>query len=687
MGETLEGSLTRRINLAAPKHVGDPANRTLRMWITDETRDRYKSIIRGDGWQTEDYAKNPVVLFGHDSASPPVARSLGFGFASENRPYKLARRAVPSGQGAFRRMFSDDQFATRDEYPFADIVYKLFTGGYMRATSVGFNPDETKRFETEDQLEEKEFADLTELQLGDTVYVRQSLLEHSAVPVPGNQNALVETLSTWIPALRSGLAATKEVLAAFRAVPVLRGWKSPDEIPVDEPSLDAHVKSFKALLEHVRTLMDAERHNPERTVVSLSISQEAAVAAAVDGWNRGKTDAEKREGFTCPKPFETHKACVAAMSDKDNIDDPDAFCAAWADHCGEKSVPTDLSEQRMGSKGGYEPDHDKDAAFGDGKKGLKPEEHQKAAAFHGRMADAHSSAASSKEHAAAADKSDGDEKKYHDKEAAYFGDKAKEHLAAAKTHAKDQGESEGEKENSDGKAAVPGSARKPAGTPGPGDDPAIGGDPSEDNGAPKTDPSKDGEDDEDDIEADLEQVKDAVGEGLQMIDEGVGMVQQAMALLDKHDEDLAALEPQNGEPSQLAAKKPPGFGALKRLMESLLDSAQRRIQARMLPCLDGMAKRSDLSTFMRDVDEIKERLGAIETRFASPASPAPKAPVPPKADGKPEQKGKPEIDRRAAQEHYRTVLDLTTSQNELARRLDAMRERPSSPAGGTPRPA
>jgi len=33
------------------------------------------------------------------------------------------------------------KFPSRDEYEFADTIYKLFTGGYMQATSVGLPPD------------------------------------------------------------------------------------------------------------------------------------------------------------------------------------------------------------------------------------------------------------------------------------------------------------------------------------------------------------------------------------------------------------------------------------------------------------------------------------------------------------------------------------------------------------------
>jgi 2'-5' RNA ligase len=42
--------------------------------------------------------------------------------------------------------------------------------------------------------------------------------------------------------------------------------------------------------------------------------------------------------FPCPKPFDSHSECVDRMSQEDTIDDPDAFCQAWATACGETAL-------------------------------------------------------------------------------------------------------------------------------------------------------------------------------------------------------------------------------------------------------------------------------------------------------------------------------------------------------------
>lgn len=52
--------------------------------------------------------------------------------------------------------------------------------------------------------------------------------------------------------------------------------------------------------------------------------------------------------FPCPKPFGSHEECVDAMSSHEEIDDPAAFCAAWAEACGESASadPDTLSRRK-----------------------------------------------------------------------------------------------------------------------------------------------------------------------------------------------------------------------------------------------------------------------------------------------------------------------------------------------------
>ena len=127
----------------------DEEDRSFTAIASDDSMDRHGENISQDGWDLENFTKNPVVPWGHDYFSPPVGKATEIG--------------VQDGKLMFK-----PKFATADEYPFADTIFKLYKGGYLRAFSVGFIPKEMD---------------------GDT-FTRQELLEISAVTVPSNPNAL-----------------------------------------------------------------------------------------------------------------------------------------------------------------------------------------------------------------------------------------------------------------------------------------------------------------------------------------------------------------------------------------------------------------------------------------------------------------------------------------------------------------
>lgn len=137
---------------------------TLQFTISTGAVDRDNDTINPEGWKLDNYMKNPVVLFAHDYHSLPVANSLAVW--TENG--KLKSRA---------------KFTPRDMYPFGYMVYQFYREGFMRATSVGFNPT---KWQFND--ERKYGIDFQE----------QELLEYSCVPVPANPEALIEATAKGI---------------------------------------------------------------------------------------------------------------------------------------------------------------------------------------------------------------------------------------------------------------------------------------------------------------------------------------------------------------------------------------------------------------------------------------------------------------------------------------------------------
>ena len=106
------------------------------------------------------YRRNPSVLFAHDSSSPPIGRTVNIW-----------------SDGT--RLLGDIEFAPPEVYEFADTVYRLVTGGFLKSGSVGFLPITYKFSDDDDRPYGIDFQ-------------TQELLEFSVTPVPANPHALIE---------------------------------------------------------------------------------------------------------------------------------------------------------------------------------------------------------------------------------------------------------------------------------------------------------------------------------------------------------------------------------------------------------------------------------------------------------------------------------------------------------------
>lgn len=143
------------------KAEGSETDRTLQFTISTASVDRDDDTIAVEGWELANFLKNPVVLWAHDSMSPPLAKAV----ATWVEGGKLKSRA---------------QF--HQEFEFADMVYRLYKGGYMKATSVGFIP---RSYVINEDRAGNGWGPAFD-------FKSQELLEFSAVPVPANPEALHE---------------------------------------------------------------------------------------------------------------------------------------------------------------------------------------------------------------------------------------------------------------------------------------------------------------------------------------------------------------------------------------------------------------------------------------------------------------------------------------------------------------
>lgn len=146
--------------------VGDGESRTVTFVFSDATVDRMGDTIDPKGWDLSDFNKNAVALWCHDSSMPPIGR------ASNVR--------VERG-----KLLGDIEFMDAETSAFADSVFRMVKGGYLKAVSVGFIPTKYVFVEEADRPWGIDF-------------IEQTLLEISVCSVPANPNALIAASASGI---------------------------------------------------------------------------------------------------------------------------------------------------------------------------------------------------------------------------------------------------------------------------------------------------------------------------------------------------------------------------------------------------------------------------------------------------------------------------------------------------------
>jgi HK97 family phage prohead protease len=197
-GLTGDAPMIRKAGVADGIEAGE--GRTLSFIISTNAVDRDNDVIDQNGWHLDTYKQNPVVLWAHDYTQLPLGRSTDIG--------------VKDG-----RLKATTEFA---DHAFADTVYRMLKGGFLRATSVGFVP--------------KLFAENKDR--GGLDIIEQDLLEFSIVPVPANPEALIEARAAGIDVepIRRWAEGT---LALFKATSTTKVVE-----PVIDAAADLDVSEF-----------------------------------------------------------------------------------------------------------------------------------------------------------------------------------------------------------------------------------------------------------------------------------------------------------------------------------------------------------------------------------------------------------------------------------------------------------
>lgn len=162
----------------------DEAKREITFVASTEATDRYGDRLMTRGWSLDAYRRNPVFLWAHDHKSPPIGKTLDVHVEQTPKPALIQRV----------------EFAPKSTYEFADTVFNLYRGKFLRSVSVGFLPTEAP---------EPIIDDATGRTTG-YQFNAMELLELSAVPIPANVEATAR-------AIEKGIITTADAERVFTA--------------------------------------------------------------------------------------------------------------------------------------------------------------------------------------------------------------------------------------------------------------------------------------------------------------------------------------------------------------------------------------------------------------------------------------------------------------------------------------
>lgn len=140
--------------------------------LSTSLEDRAGDIVEQSGWMLDRFKANPVVLWSHDHDVPAIGRCLNLRVEGD-------------------ALIGTVQFASAEQHPFADTIFKLVQGGFINSGSVGFI---AHRYEIRDK---------------GLAFIENELIEFSICNVPMNPEALARAASSGVDV--SGLPNMRKV--------------------------------------------------------------------------------------------------------------------------------------------------------------------------------------------------------------------------------------------------------------------------------------------------------------------------------------------------------------------------------------------------------------------------------------------------------------------------------------------
>lgn len=141
------------------------SKRQIRVIAASGKADRTGDIVKVDGIELANFKKNPIILWAHDHYGLPVARAVEMGVVNGKLEMIL-------------------EFATKEMYEFADTVYKLVKGGFLKGVSIGARVLEAEWIVNDDE------------EIIGRKFNKLELLELSVVPIPADSKALITAVKS-----------------------------------------------------------------------------------------------------------------------------------------------------------------------------------------------------------------------------------------------------------------------------------------------------------------------------------------------------------------------------------------------------------------------------------------------------------------------------------------------------------
>lgn len=230
----------------------DDEERSIVHIITAETTDRQGDVVRSKGMDDENFAKNPVVMFGHDYSSFPVGKNLWRKTATRN---------------GVKCIIAKTQFA---DTPEGIKTFDLWKNGFLNAASIGFIGKKSEVIRSEDgQYQGRDFKEW-------------ELLEYSIVPVPANAAATRLSLEDMPELMAKAFEpALKEQRLAELEAQNADALKSIAERVKEIEELSAMLKARDAELEELtHKINELTQPQPKKTV-GISADELASLVDAV----------------------------------------------------------------------------------------------------------------------------------------------------------------------------------------------------------------------------------------------------------------------------------------------------------------------------------------------------------------------------------------------------------------------